>query len=58
MTSKTSKDQLTLRIPKELNDLLQKQAEKTGIVKNALITTALWQFVKKTSNRGNYNDLH
>ena len=39
---KDTKKQITLRIPEELDKLLQELAEKTGIAKNALITTTLW----------------
>ena len=47
MKAENTKTQLTLRLPKDLNDLLSKLAEKTGIAKNALITTYLWEKVKE-----------
>ena len=47
MNSKTQREQVTLRLPKDLNKQLLELAAKTGIAKNALIVTACWQFIKK-----------
>lgn len=38
----TEKTQLTLRLPKKLNEMLTVLAEQTGIAKNSLIVSALW----------------
>jgi len=43
--------QSTLRMPKELNDFILNLANKTGISKNSLILTKLWELAKnKNSN--------
>lgn len=49
MKSKTIKDQLTLRLPSELNEYLKRISIKRGIAKNSIITTALWNYAKKES---------
>ena len=37
------KVRLTIRIPKQINDELEKMCKKIGITKNALITKILWE---------------
>ena len=39
--------QFSVRVPKELNDFLQALADKTGISKNSLILTKLWELKKQ-----------
>lgn len=36
--------QFTLRIPTELNDFLQSEADRLGIAKNSLILNKLWEY--------------
>lgn len=36
----------TLRIVNSLDELLAKEAAKKGVSKNAVITEALWQYIK------------
>lgn len=42
-------DIFSLRIPTELNNELKQIAQRLGIGKNAIIITALWNYVKKES---------
>ena len=39
--------QLTLRLPKELNEYFQTISLKKGISKNSLIVAALWDFEER-----------
>ncbi len=41
------KVRLTIKIPKQINDELEKMCKKIGITKNALITKILWESVGK-----------
>ena len=38
---------LTVRVPKELNEMLNKKSEKMGLSKNSLILSWLWEQVEE-----------
>ena len=44
-----NKSRLTVRIPKELNNSLSKEAKKIGISKNSLILQILWNKIEEAS---------
>lgn len=47
MTTDIKKVKFSLRVPEELNNILLRMSQNSGITKNALIITALWKFVKE-----------
>lgn len=45
-TKKVNKPEMihfSIRVPRELNDYMQEVADRTGISKNSLIVTKLWE---------------
>lgn len=43
--TKQEKIQFTLRLPEELNKIIIKLSEETGISKNSIIATSLWNYL-------------
>ena len=49
--NKTEKEQITIRIPMELKDKLQKAAYELGVSFNGFITSCLWKALEEKQSR-------